>query len=110
MNCLDCQQPLPKALLLGRPREYCNDLCRSRYQNRRNLEGAQIRDLALYWRSSRKREALSALCHVVDNLLAADRAAGRPKPKKPELVRAKSHVALGTDRMPRQPWMTRIAK
>lgn len=89
---------------------YCTPTCQRRYQNRRNLEGAQIRDLALYWRSSRKREALSALCLVVDGILAADKAAGLPKPRQPELVRAKTHTALGTERMPRQSYIQRSMK
>jgi len=70
------------------------------------LQGTLIRDLALYWRSSRDKAALSDLCFIVDSLLAAERAAGKPKPERPEIIRSKSYVGWTVDgRMPRQPSM-----
>lgn len=100
--CVYCAAPFVPA----KPwQDFCMPVHRKAYNNRRATEGSTIRDLALYWRSSRDKEALSALCHFVDAILNEDRAQGKPKPKRPRLIMAKHMTALGTDRMPRQPYI-----
>lgn len=83
--------------------KFCGDICRCRSNNARMLQGALIYDLALYWRSSRDKSALSDLCFIVDRELAGLKAAGKPKPSRPQIIRSKAYVGWTPDgRMPRQ--------
>lgn len=97
-NCRRCGAPFETVKPHG---QFCGDGCRIARNNELRLQGVRIAELALYWRQSRKREALTDLCAVLDDILARERTAGKPRRTRPEFVRARYHQALGDARMPR---------
>lgn len=99
-SCLECGRPFERSRL---DREFCAAPCRIAWNNRRLLRGSLVYDLAMHWRRTRARSALTDLCFVLDGFLADDKTSPRRAPPKPGLVHARRFWALGTGRMPRQP-------
>ena len=66
-------------------KSFCSTECRKNWNNRRQVRGGQIYDLAMKYRADRARGDLGRLCNVIDRFLREDKAKGRTTwSRKPE--------------------------
>jgi hypothetical protein len=88
--CRECGKPLaPRKARSGQPPEYCDKVCRAKFNNRRSMRGAELYDYFMAVRYQRKTHAvaMSIMSQMASHWKEADERDrdGRPSWVTPDL-------------------------